>query len=665
MNAFKLFGIIAVNNQDAIKAIKDTGNMADKLAAGMGKAFTKISKLAVNCGKVVAKGMAVGTAAMTGLVVKSMGLAGELEQNIGGAEAVFQQYADRMKKEAAEAYSTMGLSQAKYLATANKMGSLFKGAGFTTEEAANKTVKAMQRAADVASIMGIDLDSAMESIAGAAKGNFTMMDNLGVAINETTLANYALEKGITKSTAKMTTQEKVGLAMEMFLEKTADYAGNYAKENDTLAGSLTTAKAALQNFLSGAGDAKALGKALTGTGKIISKNLKKLLPHLVEGFKELMTGLTPELPELLRTTLPGIIEGAGEMMAGIANALPDLIDVIIDVLPETLQKLGKKAGQVWSKSVWPLIQDFFKFAFGIELPKWEKIKLDFGVLFQNLDIGEKARNVLSFIQDAFNWIGENKEFVKGALLAVGAAFLVVKAAVNPVGLALDALIAIIALVITNWEDVKTAVGNAVTAVGDFFGQTIPQAWKDMCSAIGNWWHDHITAPIQAAIDKLEEFLGLEGTEGDYVPGITGTGGNSAGRANSMYPGKGSRSTYLMSNPRSKHYVAGDDNLDHVPAYATGLDFVPYDNYLARLHYGETVLTRKDADAWRKGSTGNMAMLSAKFDQMQETFIQVLEGIRNQPVAINIDSKTAAVLMAKEMTKSIGNRNIQSLMGMGG
>ena len=42
------------------------------------------------------------------------------------------------------------------------------------------------RAADVASIMGIDVD-AVEAVAGAAKGNFTMMDNLGVAINDTSL----------------------------------------------------------------------------------------------------------------------------------------------------------------------------------------------------------------------------------------------------------------------------------------------------------------------------------------------------------------------------------------------------------------------------------------------------------------------------------------------
>jgi hypothetical protein len=34
----------------------------------------------------------------------------------------------------------------------------------------------MQRAADVASVMGLDTTMAMDSIAGAAKGNFTMIN---------------------------------------------------------------------------------------------------------------------------------------------------------------------------------------------------------------------------------------------------------------------------------------------------------------------------------------------------------------------------------------------------------------------------------------------------------------------------------------------------------
>jgi hypothetical protein len=107
-----------------------------------------------------------------------------------------------------------------------------KGSGLDTKKAMELSSQAMQRAADVASIMGISTKDAMTAISGAAKGNFTMMDNLGVSMNATSLSAYALEKGLKKTYAQMSQGEKVELAMQMFMEKTADYAGNYAKENE-------------------------------------------------------------------------------------------------------------------------------------------------------------------------------------------------------------------------------------------------------------------------------------------------------------------------------------------------------------------------------------------------------------------------------------------------
>lgn len=594
MNIFELFGMIAINNKDANKAISDTGKKADHLAATVGKAFDKVGKFAVNCGKVMAKGLAVGTAAMTGLVVKGMGLAGELEQNMGGSEAVFKQFAESMQKTAREAYKNMGLSQSDYLATANKMGALFQGVGYSIEDSASITEKAMQRASDVASIMGLDVGQAMESIAGAAKGNFTMMDNLGVAINDTALANYALEKGITKSVAKMSTQEKVGLAMELFLEKTAYAAGNYAKENDTLAGSLTTAKAAFQDFLSGAGDADALTEALLNAGDVIIRKADKLVPKLVDGLNKLIKNLSPRLPGLIQSALPGIIEGAVSLLSGLAQAIPG----------------------VWSRIVWPAIQNLLKLTLGIELPKWHKFKLDVMNWWNN--------EVWPFVQDLFKAVfGIELPDFKTTISSISTWW------TESVWPSIKALFGAVFSIFTEDEDGQTVGqrliewwGKVLDALGDVisavFGIKLPSV-REIADKINNWWK-RVTGQTDVSMNVGTTFTGSSGTT---------HGGEKVG------------------------------------GFAKGLDFVPYDNFPAYLHYGETVLTRKDADAWRRGSTGNMAMLSAKFDQMQETFIQVLEGIRNQPVAINIDSKTAAVLMAKEMTKSIGNRNIQSLMGMGG
>lgn len=132
------------------------------------------------------------------------------------------------------------------------MGSLFQGSGFSVAQSADMVTQSMQRASDVASIMGISVDSAMEAVAGMAKGNFTMMDNLGVAINDTNLQIYAQEKGLGKLS---TTQQKVNAAMQMFLDKSDYAAGNYAKENDTYSGALTTFKAELEDFAAEAGTA--------------------------------------------------------------------------------------------------------------------------------------------------------------------------------------------------------------------------------------------------------------------------------------------------------------------------------------------------------------------------------------------------------------------------
>lgn len=179
MELFKIFATIALNNSDANKQLDDTAKKGQETQSKLSKFFSGIGKGAVVAGKVVGAGLAVGATAMTGLVTKAMSAAGSLEQQMGGSEAVFGEYADSIQEKAKSAFSSMGLSTNEYLATANKMGSLFKGAGFETSEAMDITAKAMQRASDVASIMGIDTASAMESIAGAAKGNFTIKTFVG------------------------------------------------------------------------------------------------------------------------------------------------------------------------------------------------------------------------------------------------------------------------------------------------------------------------------------------------------------------------------------------------------------------------------------------------------------------------------------------------------
>lgn len=292
-------------------------------------------------GKSVFKGLAIGvgtaTTAVAGFIGKSVQMAGELEQQMGGTEAVFKEFATNVQAQAKSAYSTMGVSANEYMATMNKMGSLMQGAGLDIETSMNLSSEAMQRAADVASIMGIDVDSAMESIAGAAKGNFTMMDNLGVAMNATTIEAYALSKGIKKSYDQMSNGEKVQMAMEMFLEKSAYAMGNYTKENQTFAGSLTTMKAAISNFMSGAGDINTVIESVTSFVEILISKIGEVAPSIINGIVTAMPQILEAGGQIIQSLINGIGNNQEQLIQTIFNTMTTLLNAIISTLPEILQ----------------------------------------------------------------------------------------------------------------------------------------------------------------------------------------------------------------------------------------------------------------------------------------------------------------------------------------
>lgn len=268
------------------------------------RAFGTMAQRAV----VGAFGAAAGSAAVA--IKQAIPLGMELEQNIGGTEAVFGKFAKNVQGVAESAYKNMGLSASDYMATANKMGSLFQGSGLSQVRAMDLTTNAMQRAADVASVMGIDTKFAMESIAGAAKGNFTMMDNLGVAMNATTLEAYALAKGMNFKWKTASNAQKAELAMKMFFERTQQYAGNFAREADeTLSGSFGRMKTSVQDVLANMALGKSLDVPLQNMQDSVvafTKNIVPTVVNIINSLPSIIQGIMSQVSPIISEALNNI-----------------------------------------------------------------------------------------------------------------------------------------------------------------------------------------------------------------------------------------------------------------------------------------------------------------------------------------------------------------------
>lgn len=301
-----------------------------------------ISDIIVNGLKSVASACKSIAKGVFDFVKESVAGFGELEQNLGGSAAVFGSYADAVVEKSKSAYKNMGVAQSEYLATANKMGSLFQGSGLSQERSLELTTKAMQRATDVASVMGIDTSQALESIAGAAKGNFTMMDNLGVAMNATTLQAYAAGKGINFVWNKASNAEKAELAMQMFFEKTEQYAGNFAREAEsTLTGSIGMTKAAMQTLKENLGNSEAdlepMIMNLLNSVKAVVRNAAPVVQNIINAILEQTPSLLNAGAQMVNSLLDGLVSNLAPILSGAVDVVFTLVDGIVANLDPIVQ----------------------------------------------------------------------------------------------------------------------------------------------------------------------------------------------------------------------------------------------------------------------------------------------------------------------------------------
>lgn len=108
--------------------------------------------------------------------------------------------------------------------------------------------------------------------------------------------------------------------------------------------------------------------------------------------------------------------------------------------------------------------------------------------------------------------------------------------------------------------------------------------------------------ISEWVDKINARLAAIGAHGNSIHFST---------SNTAFDGGG----YKSFGDSSARLVGGERTKPH----ASGLSYVPYDDYVANLHRGETVLTRQQAEEYRAGAMGGVetSAILAKLDSVVE------------------------------------------------
>lgn len=339
MNLFELFVKIGVDDQ----ASKNINNITTKLGNGL-KTAAKIGSAAV----------AVAATAITALTAAAVKNYAEYEQLAGGVETLFKDSSSKAKGYASEAYKTASLSANEYMSTVTSFSaSLLQSLDGDTKKAADYANRAIMDMSDNANKMGTDMTMIQNAYQGFAKQNYTMLDNLKLGYGGT---KTEMQRLIKDAAAMTDIQKELNITVEegnmsfsnivnaiSVVQSEMGIMGTTAAEAvTTISGSLNSAKAALQNLLTGFGDENADLDVLmdnfletifgtNGEGGV----LNNLLPRIEITLESIITFLE-KLLIAVAENLPGIAE---RLLPKLGQAILNVIDVLLSTLDQNADKI--------------------------------------------------------------------------------------------------------------------------------------------------------------------------------------------------------------------------------------------------------------------------------------------------------------------------------------
>lgn len=564
----------------------------DKASSKIDAIASKVTGTLGGAAETAAKGVLAATAAVTAATVavtkQSLEAYSAYEQNVGGVKKLFgnmgmslEEYAasmgqsvdqvsakwqslenaqNTMLAQAQDAYVKCGMSANQYMEQATSFSAaLINSLGGDTEAAAAQAQKAMVAMSDNVNTFGTDMRDVQNAFQGFAKQNYTMLDNLKLGYGGTQEEMKRLISDANEYAASIGEASDLSIdsfsdiitAIDLIQQKQQIAGTTFREAATTIEGSLSMAKAAWENWLTGLGDSDA--------------DMSQLTENLVTSVETAASQVVPRVAEILGTligTVPGIVAEVGPVAA---QALQDTFTTAAQTLHDMLPQEAQSALD-------GVVEKFQSSGLADAVGNSLSSIADFGAkaadgisqLMESFDESSAMEAAATVIDTVAGFIGhladQAGEYLMPVLEAAGEALSAFFQAVadaqvwlEPLATFLgDVLVAALEVVVAAFTfavDTVTLLVNAVTEfvnflmgvpasvqsfvdqVGAFFGQLpglIGGFLAGVTASIGAWVAGIVAQAVQAGsqfLSSVGSFFGqLPGQVGGFLSSVIGTVG---------------------------------------------------------------------------------------------------------------------------------------------
>lgn len=250
----------------------------------------------------------------------SLDLASSLQETRNAADQIFGDASAAVQAFSATANEALGQTQQQAIDAANTFGIFGKAAGLTGQDLTGFSTELVTLATDLASFKDTDVDTAIQAIGAALRGESEPIRQYGVLLDDAALKQRALSLGIYDGQGALTQQQRVLAATAEVFAQTVDAQGDFSRTSAGFAGQQKIFNSALL-------------ETQTTLGTLLLPAATEFLGVLNEQFipilEDVIEEVGPVLSDALRETAPVF----AELLEAIAPLLPDLVKLAVEALP--------------------------------------------------------------------------------------------------------------------------------------------------------------------------------------------------------------------------------------------------------------------------------------------------------------------------------------------